>query len=210
MLSNDFIHRDDRFASFFVFFNYNLIQPAAQDVHLAAYVQNLKIIILLAIKVSGKIYMHYLWHMRVLQLTKVKRRAFSKPVPQPDRMRWINCADNSILYLHFVFMSIGSVTFKSKGSSDWWSVTSTSVKKMPMLYPTIVNVWSVNIALVIRLANLALHIVSRILMSLLQQSFQSSFIIVRISANFLQMIIESSIISSYEANHNKQIIYLAS
>lgn len=135
-------------------------------------------------------------------LTKVKSKAFSRPVPQPDMMRCTNCMDSSILYMRFVFMLTGSSTFKRRGSSDW-SVTSTSAKRMPILYATMVNVWRVNIALVIRAANLALHVVSRMLTSLLLQSFQSSVIIVKISRNFLRIIWIINYSTSYRKKNIK-------
>lgn len=123
-----------------------------------------------------------------MQLTNAKSREFSKPVPQPDMRRCTNCINRNNLYVRFVVISIGSFTFRRKGNSPSWLVTSTSAKRIPTLYATMVNVWRVNIALMIRSANLALHVVSCMLTSLLAQSFQSSAIMVSSFINFLQIV----------------------
>lgn len=97
---------------------------------------------------------------------------------------------NTNLYMSCVFILKGISNLLSKGSSVVRSVTSASAKIMPMQYATIVIVWSVTIAFVIRSDIFALRIVSRILMtSPSMQSFQSSLIISKISTNFLWVII---------------------
>jgi len=86
----------------------------------------------------------------------------------------------------------GSSILKRREGSDSWSVILKLAKKMPMLYPRTVNTWRMNIALMMRFADLALHIISRLLISSLVQSFQSSTMIVKIFRNFLRIIVIDS------------------
>lgn len=122
-------------------------------------------------------------------LTNVNSKEFVIPAAHPQRVICTYSVIKRILYVNCVFMSKGISSLLRKGISFVVSVTSASARMIPMQYATIVIVWRVMIAFVIRSEIFALRVVSRMLISLLMQSFQSSAIAAKISTNFLWMMI---------------------
>lgn len=126
-------------------------------------------------------------------LTNVNSKEFVIPAAHPQGIINKNSAIKTILYVDCVFISKGISILLSKGASFVVSVTSASARMIPMQYATIVIVWRMMTAFAIRSEIFALRVVSRMLMSLLVQSFQSSAISAKISTNFLWIMIFSLI-----------------
>lgn len=122
-------------------------------------------------------------------VTRVRSRALNKPAPQLHTITNTNCVTNTSLYVRCVSMTKGYSIFIMRGSSAVRSVTSASARRIPMTYANAAIVWRIISPLQMRLETFVLRAVSCNATLLLEQSLQSSDIVVKISINCLRTIL---------------------